>query len=81
MFQHPGDESEPHHLERNLAAMVVEGCHLAHQPGLQLPIAPTQYTELQRHQAIRETLLHVNMRGLGFGEVSVPTLQTGGRAR
>jgi hypothetical protein len=52
LFQHPGDESEPYHLERNLAAMVVEGCHLAQQPGLQLPIPPTQYTELQRHQAI-----------------------------
>ena len=55
LFQHLGDESEPYHLERNLAAMVAEGCHLAQQPGLQLPIAPTQYTELQRHQAIRET--------------------------
>jgi len=50
LFQHPGDESEPYHLERNLAVMVVEGCHLAQQPGLQLPIDPTQYTELQRHQ-------------------------------
>jgi len=77
----PGDESVAYHLERNLAAMVVEGCYLAQQPGLQLPIAPTQYTELQRQQAIRETPLPANMRALGFGEVWVPTLQTGGRAR
>ena len=47
-----GHESVSYHLERNLAAMVVEGCHLAHQPGLHLPIAPTQYTEQQRQQAI-----------------------------
>ena len=50
-------------------------------PGLRLPIAATQYTELQRQQAIRETLFPVHMRALGFGEVCVPTLQTGGRAR
>jgi len=46
--------------------MVVEGCHLVQQPGLQLPIAPTQYTELQRQQAIRETPLPANMQTLGF---------------
>ena len=40
LFQHPDDESEPYHLERNFAAMVVEG-DLAQQPGLQLPIAST----------------------------------------
>ena len=68
LFQHPGDESEPYHLER-MAAMMVEGCHLAQQPGLQLPVTPTQYTELQRHHAIRETPLPVHMRPLGFGEV------------
>jgi len=40
----PADESVAYHHEHNLAAMVVEGCHLAQQPGLQLPIALTQYT-------------------------------------
>ena len=77
----PGDESVSYHLERNLAAMKVDSCHQAQRPGLQLPIAPTQYTELQRQQAIRETPLPANMRDLGFGEVWVPPLQTGGRAR
>jgi len=52
LVRSPGDESVAYHLERNLAAMVVEGCHCAQQPGLQLPIALTQYTELQRQQAI-----------------------------
>jgi len=77
----PGYESVPYHLKRNLAAMVVEGCQFAQQQGLQLPIAPTQYTELQRQQAIRKTPLPANMRDLGFGEVWVPPLQTGGQAR
>ena len=81
LLRPPGDVSEAYHLERNLAAMVVEGCHLAQQPGLQLPIAPTQYTDLQRQRAIQETPLSANMRALGFGEVWVPTLQTSGRAR
>ena len=47
LLRSPGDESVTYHLERNLAAMVVEDYHLVQQPGLQLPIAPTQYTELQ----------------------------------
>ena len=52
LLRPPGDESAACHLERNLAGMVVEGRHLAQQPGLQLPIAPSQCTELQRQHAI-----------------------------
>jgi len=73
----PGDESVAYQLERNLAAVVVEGCHLAQQPGLQWPIAPTQCTELQRQQ----TPLPADMKALAFQEVWVSPLQTGGRAR
>jgi len=35
-------------VDCNLAAMVTEGCQLAQQPWLQLPVPPTQYTELER---------------------------------
>jgi len=37
-----------HTVDRNLAAMVTEGCRLTQQPWLQLPVPPTQYTELDR---------------------------------
>ena len=52
---HPG--------ERNLA----EGCRLAQQPWLQLPVPPTQYTELQRQQVIFNTPLPPHLRAVPFG--------------
>ena len=51
----------------NLAAMVTEGCRLAQQPWLQLPVPPTQYTELQRQQVIFNTPLPPHLRTVPFG--------------
>ena len=59
--------SVSHPVEQNLAAMVTEGCRLAQQPWLQLPVPPTQYTELQRQQVIFNTPLQPHLRAVHFG--------------
>ena len=53
--------------------MVTEGCRLAQEPGLQLPISPMQYTELARHQTIRDQPLPNNMRALRFDKIWLRT--------
>jgi len=47
--------------------MVTEGCRLEQQPWLQLPVPPTQYTELQRQQVIFNTPLQPHLRTVPFG--------------
>ena len=56
-----------HTVDLNLAAMVTEGCRLAQQPGLQLPVPPTQYTELERQQVIFNIPLQPHLRTVPFG--------------
>ena len=56
-----------HTVDRNLAAMVTEGCRPAQQPWLQLPVPPTQYTELERQQLIFNTPLPPHLRTVNFG--------------
>ena len=56
----------------NLAAMVTEGCWLAQQPWVQLPVPPTQYTELERQQLIFNTPLQPHLRTVHFGETWMP---------
>ena len=52
--------------------MVTEGCQLAQQPWLQLPIPPTQYTALERQQLIFNTLLQPHLRTVHFGGTWMP---------
>jgi len=59
-------------IDHNLAAMVTEGCQLAQQPWLQLPVPPTQYTKLERQQLIFNTLLQPHLRTVHFGGTWIP---------
>ena len=61
-----------HTVDRNLAAMVTEGCQLAQQPWLQLPVPPTQYTELDRQHLIFNTPLQPHLRTVLFGGTWMP---------
>jgi len=61
-----------HTVDRNLAAMVTEGCRPAQQPWLQLPVPPTQYTELERQQQIFNTPLPPHLRTVDFGGTWMP---------
>ena len=61
-----------HTVDWNLAAMVTEGCWLAQQPGLQLPVPPTQYTELERQQVIFNIPLQPHLRTVPFGGTWMP---------
>jgi len=61
-----------HTVDRNLAAMVTEGCRLAQQPWLQLSVPPTQYTELDRQHLIFNTPLQPHLRAAPFGGTWMP---------
>jgi len=62
------------YVDWNLAAMVTEGCRLAQQPWLQLPVHPTQYTELERQQLIFNTPLQPHLRTVPFGGTWMPPI-------
>ena len=49
-----------------LRANVTEGCRLAQQPWLQLPVPPTQYTELERQQFIFDTPFTTSLENSAF---------------